>query len=107
MTNRESNKEAALRWIDDFLDELKKTPHRYADDIDGLDRVRAALTSPQQETEGREITDDMVERATLAAERVMPSVFRGEVGVGEFDKMIRATLTAALRAERPHPAVGG
>lgn len=39
----------ASLWLDDYLAELRKYPHRYADDIEGLERVGALLQSQAAE----------------------------------------------------------
>ena len=35
--------DAALRWLDGYIAELKRTPNRFADDIWELEQVREAL----------------------------------------------------------------
>ncbi|KFC62731.1 hypothetical protein FF80_03298 [Devosia sp. LC5] len=42
------------RWLDEYLSELRKNPNRYADDIEGLERVAAALSALDSGTGGQQ-----------------------------------------------------
>jgi hypothetical protein len=115
MTNRESNKEAEPvawrgRWSGDPDWHLSRSPRLIRGD-DSEDYIQEPLfASPQQETEGREITEEMAE-ALKAAREVVKVAEALTSNRGDDDwiwgvlEKIDAALSKANAAQRP--AVGG
>ncbi len=92
MTNRESNKEAEpVAWTDQTeLDALREHGHGLINaKKDGPFSI-PLFTSPQRETEGREITEEMIERARQAWPKTWEPY---DLGVA-----LRKALTAALQS---------
>lgn len=97
----------ASSWLDDYLAELRKYPHRYADDIEGLERVVALIQSQAAEIERltRERDDAIAANYRQAGCIHQCAAHLGPDASGTIDGLPLAVKALVTRAEATQSAL--